>query len=363
MQSKPILVISMVFLLFSCNKKVETKVLTPRVEVGTVKQETIPIGLKAIGHCTANKSANIQAQVEGRLRTIHYNEGSFVNEGELLITIDPDPYVADLEKNIAIRAENFAKLKYSAEVVYRYKGLLKEDYVSRLEYDGFVRDLAEYEATVMQNDASIRLSQINLDYCFIRAPFSGIVGKKLVDEGNLITNDGSTMVVINQVDPIFIDFSLPEKDFKMIMKYRKGNANLEVDIKIPDEEPYKANLILVDNTIDPNTGMVPLRAQTCNENNNFWPGQYVEANLILTYEENALLIPSKAITTGSKGAFVYVIEDDNHARYVPVKAFNIYGQYTHVKANLKKGDRIITRGQINVRPNNKVEVVKTGESQ
>lgn len=350
-------------LLISCSKKPEFKLPTPRVEVGSVKIETIPLGLNAVGHARAYRSAEIKAQVEGRLLHVHYQEGAPVNKGDLLLTIDPDPYVADLEQALALRAENFAKLKYAAETVVRYRGLLKDDYVSQLEFDGFVKNLAEYEALVMQNDAAIRSAQINLDYCYIKSPFAGIAGKKLIDEGNLITNDGSTMVVINQINPIYIDFSLPETDFKIIMKFKKGDKPLDVDVFIPDEnQTFTARLILVDNTIDPNTGMVPLRAQVENPQYKFWPGQYVEANLILTEQDNALLVPTRAIMTGSKGQFVYVIDDDNTAQYVPIKAFNVYKNMTHIKADLPKNAKVVIKGQINLRPGIKVNIVPPKES-
>ncbi|MCH9616749.1 MAG: Multidrug resistance protein MdtA [Chlamydiia bacterium] len=360
MKNNLLLLLLPFFFFVSCKKAEQKKEPLPRVEVGLVEKKTIPIGLNAVGHCTAYNSAEIKAQVEGVLQTIHYTEGGQVNKGDLLFTIDPRPYQATLDKMIAVRAENLAKLKYSTEIVSRYESLLKEDYVSALEFDGFLRDLAEYEGTIAANDADIRLAQIDLEYCYIRAPFSGVAGKKLIDIGNLISNDGSTMVVINQIDPIFIDFSLPEKDFRTIMKYRKGHAPLTVDIQIPGEKKLrKATLLLVDNSIDPNTGMVPLRAQIQNKDSFFWPGQYVEANLILKEEKDALLIPSKAIGTGQKGRFVFVIDEDNTALYKKIETFNTYGEHTHIKADIKPGDRVVTRGIINVKPHKKCTIITT----
>lgn len=355
------LILIIFLFLSSCSKTTEKKEYRARVEVDLVKIKTIPIGLKAIGHCIPYNSVEIKAQVEGVLKELHYNEGSCVNEGELLFTIDPRPYEANLAKALAIRAENIAKLKFAAEKVARYEGLVEESYISQLDFDSLVKDLAECEATVMQNDAEILLSQINLDYCFIRAPFSGIVGKKRIDIGNLITNDGSTMVVINQIDPMFIDFSLPEKDFNTIMKYKKGHTPLIVEIQIPDyKKPQKAKLILVDNIINKQTGMVPLRAQVCNKENYFWPGQYVESTLILKQEKNAILVPSNAISTSQKGMFVYVVNSENKAEYKAIKRFNTYGEYTHVEGDLKSGDKVIIRGQINVKPGSICKIIKTG---
>ncbi len=340
-----------------CNKKTIAKPYVAKVEVQVAIEKTIPIGLKAVGHCTAYNSAEIKAQIEGLLEEIHYKEGELVSKNDLLVTIDARPFFTTLEKNLAIRAENFAKLKYSAEVVARYQSLLAEDYVSKLEFDGFVKNLAEYEATVMQNDADIRLAKLNVDYCFIRAPFSGIAGKKLVDKGNLITNDAPALLVVNQINPIYIDFYLPERDFRTIMQYKKGSTALTVDILIPDETLCKAKLILVDNVINTQTGMVPLRAEICNPDSVFWPGQYVEATLILKQEENALLIPTKAINTGSKGFYVYVINQEGKAEYKNITPYDLYGEYTYIKGDIKPGDRLVIRGQINVTPNSMCEII------
>ncbi|MCH9811798.1 efflux RND transporter periplasmic adaptor subunit [bacterium] len=348
----------LLFTLTACNQPVEKKEQPPKVEVGEVIQKTIPIGLKAVGHCTAYNSAEIKAQVEGVLEKLHYEEGTLVKKGDPLFTIDPRPYKAALDKAIAVRAENIAKLKYSAEKVARYQSLLEEDYVSALDFDGFLKDLSEYEATVAANDADICLAEIDLDYCYIKAPFTGIAGKKMIDIGNLIANDGSTMVVINQIDPIFVDFSLPEKDFRSIMSYRKGKDPLTVDVQVPNSKVKKAKLLLVDNVIDVSTGMVPLRAQIANSDSFFWPGQYVEANLILKEEKDAILVPSKAIGNGKNGHFVFVIEEDGTASYKKVQIFNTYGSHTHVIGSLKKGDKVVTRGIINVKPHQKCIVVK-----
>jgi multidrug efflux system membrane fusion protein len=348
-------------LLFCCSKKTSPAEFTPKVEVAEVKIETIPISLSAVGHCTAYNSVEIKSQVEGLLEQIHYEEGHFVNEGDLLITIDPRPFEAALSKAIAIRAENIAKLKFAAEKVVRYQTLLPDDYISKLDFDNLVSQLNEYEAAVMQNDADIFLAGINLDFCYIKAPFSGLAGKKLIDKGNLIGNDSPTMVVINQINPIFIDFSLPERDFQTIMNYRTGVDPLKVAIKVDGLKTEKeAFLLLVDNTINKQNGMVSLRAKIDNEDNFFWPGQYVEPNLILKSEENAILIPTSSISTGQKGRFVYVVDEDNTAKYVAIKTFSSYGKYTHVEGDLKSSDKVITRGQINVVPGAKCEIVNLG---
>jgi multidrug efflux system membrane fusion protein len=351
-------VLFLIFFMFSCDKKITPAEYKARVEVSFVKTDTIAIGLTAVGHCTAYNSVEIKSQVEGLLEQVHYQEGHFVKEGDLLITIDPRPYEAALSKAVAIRAENIAKLKFAAEKVARYSALVEKEYISKLEFDDLVTNLNEYEAAVMQNDADIFLASVNLDFCFIRAPFSGLAGKKLIDKGNLIGNDSPTMVVINQVNPIFIDFSLPERDFQTIMSYRKGLDPLKVEIKVDNlQTPREALLLLVDNAINKQNGMVSLRAKIANDDANFWPGQYVEPNLILKTQENAILIPTSAISTGQKGQFVYVINSDNTAKYVPIKTFSSYGEYTHVEADLNPQDRVVVRGQINVVPGAKCEIV------
>lgn len=269
--------------LFSCGKQEVKSTPLPKVTVDTAEVKKIPITLDVVGHCVALYSAEIKAQVGGTLISLHFQDGQTVNEGDLLFTIDPRPYEAVLEQSVAERMQNVAKLQYSAEKVARYKTLLTNKYVSEVDYIQYVSELTNLEAAVMQNEANIRLANVNLDYCYIKAPFKGVTGKHLIDKGNLITNDGSTLVLLNQVDPLYIDFIIPESDYVKIATLQNREQNLDLLITYPEYPNMNvpAKLILIDNAVNQNTGTFLLRAEIANSDRKFLPGQRIKATIIL----------------------------------------------------------------------------------
>jgi multidrug efflux system membrane fusion protein len=346
-------------LLFSCSKKVEPKkTYVPKVKVATAEVKTIPVYIDGIGHTAAYNSAEIKAQVEGRLLKLHFEEGDEVQEGQLLYTIDPRPYEAQLDQMIAERMQNLAKMQYAAEKVACYQPLLPENFVAKLNYFQYVSDLAFYESAVLENDAEIRLAEINLDYCYIKAPFTGVLGKRLIDVGNLIVNDGKPLIVLNQIDPIFLDFTVPERMVMQLLK-KQRQGELDVLIEFPEykDQLFHAKLVLIDNMINSSTGMIPLRAEISNPDHLFWPGQFIRAKVILAHVENAVLIPEIAINFGQKGQFVYVITDKGIAEVKLIKLGQKQGGFVQVKEGLKGGEKVVTDGQINLLPGVFVEVL------
>lgn len=344
----------------SCGKKTQTKnKYVAKVKAAYAKKERIPFAIEGIGHFVAYNSAEIKAQVEGRLMNVHFCEGQHVQEGDLLLTIDPRPYEAQLEKAIAEKTQTAAKLQYAAEKVARFQTLLPENYVSPLEYIKFQSEMQDYEGGVMQKEAEIRLAQINLDYCFIKAPFSGITSKRLVDKGNLVTNDGSALLTIKQINPILIDFSLPERDFLKIAHYfRKRHLNVEIEFPEHEKITFTADLSLIGNEIDKKTGMIPLRAKMTNNEGIFWPGQFVRANLIVTHINDAVMVPETCVQIGQKGQYVYVINHEKKAEIRYVTTGEQQGEFIQITKGVKEDELCVTSGQLGVRPGIHVEVVE-----
>lgn len=337
-----------------CGKKDQKAEFVPNVIVKKAVSKKIPIAIDAIGHAVAYNSVDIKAQVEGRLLEVNYTQGKEVKQGDLLLKIDPRPFEAERDKTIAIRAQDNAKLRYAADKVSRYQKLLPENYVSALDYTQYVSDLGTYEAAIMADDADIRLAEINVDYCYIRAPFTGMAGKKLVDIGNLVTNNGDTLVTINQIDPIYLDFSIPERDFLKLMQYQKDH-NLDVTILVSDKS-YTAKLIVVDNKINPKTGMIPLRAEMANPEKAFWPGQFIRAKVILKYLDDAVMMPVEAQSIGQKGLYVFVIKQDNTAEYRLIKTGEQIDNAIQILEGVKAGERVVVKGQLDVEPGKKVTI-------
>lgn len=351
--------IALVCLMSSCSKKqtLHVKPLT-KVEVAQVQEITIPIFLEGIGHVRAFNYAEIKSQVEGELFEVHYEQGKEVEEGELLLTIDPRPYKAKLQEAEGMLLESKANLRFAEEKVGRYTKLVKEEYVSKLDYDEYVTNVEALLASIKKNEGTVADAKVNLEYCYIRAPFTGRVGKKLIDKGNLIANDGMTLVTLNQVQPIYVDFSLPEKELTKILK-KQQLENLVVKVYIPEVEPIEeeGRLIVIDNNIDPATGMIPLRAEFSNEQRLLWPGQFAKVRLILKEKERALLLPEQGVNLGQKGYFSMALDADNKVTLHPVKVGEKINGIWEILEGLNKGDKVITNGQINVTPGEEVEIV------
>lgn len=345
--------------LMGCEKKEAAKAVEfePYVYVTKAEEKTIPIAAESVGHFKAYNSAEIKPQVEGRLLQMHFCEGTDVKAGQLLFTIDPRPYEAELEQAIARRAQDYAAYSYAKERVTRYQVLLPESYVSELEYIQYQTELDNFTAALAKDDADINLANINLDYCYIKAPFNGTTGKKLVDIGNLVTNNGDTLILINQIDPIYVDFAIPERDFFRLVHFQ-NQQDLNVDFTFAGYPEYKfeAKLVVIGNEIDRMTGTIPLRAEIQNPTKLFWPGQFLRCQVIFRYKENAVVIPKSAVNIGQKGRYVYVIGKENKAKYRSVEVGQSIGDEVEIVKGIRPGDTVVTEGQINLSNNTVVKI-------
>ena len=353
-------IVLIILAFFGCHTKKPTAAaapLPPLVEVSAAKVQTIPIFVPAFGHFVAYNSVEIKSQVEGALTQIHYTEGAMILEGEPVVTIDPRPYKAKLDLAVAERLQNVAQLNFAKEKVERYAGLVSDSYVSLLNFHEYQTQVASLTAEVEKNDSQIRLAEINLGYCYIRAPFSGLCGKKKVDIGNLITNNGDTLVTIKQLDPIYIDFSIPERDFFRLMQYQ-STKDLTVNLHFPDypDCDFIAELIVVNNEISSSTGMIPLRAIVKNPDRLFWPGQFIRTELILTKKPETVMVPISAMNSGQKGRYALVINDKGIAEMRMCEFGEILGDTIEVVSGISGGEKVVTNGQINVMPGKPVRI-------
>lgn len=348
------------FLLTACHKEPakQPQLPPPKVSVDVAQQISIPILLSGIGHVIPCQSAEIKAQVEGRLMEVTYQEGQYVNEGDPLVTIDPAPYYASLEQAKGQLEEAKASLTYASYKKESYSHLIKDSFVSKVDFQQYRANEEEAEGQVIQADAALKTAKINLDYCFLKSPFKGRCGKKLVDVGNLITNNGQTLVVVSQLSPIYIDFSLPEKSLPKILQYSSKNR-LVVQIQVPgNDQQLQAELAVIDNKIDQSTGMIPLRAIYSNEEESLWPGQFARCNLILYNKPNAILIPDAAPTMGRFGYYVAVVNGKNKVEVRNVTLGERYNGLVEITSdNIKPGEKVVTEGQINVFDGITVEII------
>lgn len=342
---------------FSKQKAPERK--PPKVEVAEILQAAIPISLEAIGHVRAYNFAQIKAQVEGRLMHIHYEQGSDVKEGDLLVTIDPRIYEAKVQEAEGILFESRASLKFAEEKVARFSQLVMDDYVSKLSFDEYVTQREALLASIKKNEGILKEAKVNLDYCFIRAPFSGRVGKKLIDEGNLIENGGESLVTLHQIAPIYVDFSLPEKYFSTVLeKQKEGRLKVKIHLAGSKQIQETGELIVIDNSVDPKTGMIGLRAIFENKKNELWPGEFAKIKLIIDEKENALLVPEAAFNLSQKGYYIYKLQADNTVEKIFVERGQNLGGIYEIIGSIKKGDQVVVSGQYNISDASFVDVVK-----
>jgi multidrug efflux system membrane fusion protein len=333
------------------------------VTVGTASQADIPVRLTAVGNVESVNSVAIKAQITGTVSQVHFREGQDVVKGQILFTIDPRPYQAALKQAEATLARDLAQAKNADEQARRYEGLIKDGIVTKEQYDALRTTADAFASSVAADRAAVENAKVQLSYCSIRSPISGRTGNLDATIGNMIkANDTPSMVTINQMAPIYVTFSVPEKELITIKREMAG-GKLRVEAVIPTDPrgPVYGELTFVDNTVDMTTGSIKLKGTFANADGRLWPGQFVTTSLDLFTIKNAVVAPASAIQSGQQGEYVYVIKQDDTAELRPVKAGISSEGKTVVETGLKPGETVVTDGQMRVMPGGKVEVKKPGE--
>jgi multidrug efflux system membrane fusion protein len=328
------------------------------VLAATAVQKTIPVQLKAVGNAEAYATVSIKSQVTGVLQQAHFKEGQDVKKGQLLFTIDPRPLESALKQAEATLARDSAQLQNAREQARRYADLVEKQYVSREQYDQIRTNADALESTVAADKAAIDNAKVQLSYCYIYSPVTGRAGSLLINEGNLIRlNDGAPLVVINQVNPIYVTFSIPEQDLTELKRYNVAGT-LKVDASFPSEEgrPERGNLEFVDNMVDRATGTIKLKAVFPNTNRRLWPGQFVNIVLTLTTQADAVVVPSEAIQVGPDGQQVFVIKADKRVEVRSVTIGQTNNGEVIIAKGLAAGEQVVKEGQFLLGPDSRVEI-------
>jgi multidrug efflux system membrane fusion protein len=332
------------------------------VIVSTVIQKTVPVQLRAIGNVQAYSTVTIKSKVGGELVRVHFTEGQEVKKGELLFTIDPRPYEATLKQAEANLERDLVQAKNAQEDARRYEFLIQKGVVARQQYEKFRTDADALEATVLADRAAVENAKIQLGYCSIRSPIDGRTGSFIVQQGNIIKAEDINLVVINQIVPIDVGFSVPEQFLPEIKKYTaSGKLQVEALVPMNEERPEKGVITFIDNAVDSNTGTIRLKGTFANREKKLWPGQFVNVVLTLTTEPNAIVIPSQAIQTGQEGQYVFVVKQDLTVEYRPVVAGRAVKNETVVQKGLHADEKVVTDGQLRLYPGARVEM-KTSDS-
>lgn len=330
---------------------------TVPVAIATVMQTDVPVQLRAIGNVEAYSTVSVKSQVEGQLARVHFSEGQPVKKGDLLFTIDPRPFEATLRQAQATRARNVAEARNAEVDAKRRTQLLEQGFVSRDEYDQSQTRAASLAAAVKADDAAVENAKLQLQYCYIHSPIDGRVGQLLVHEGNIVKPNETLLAVINQVHPVYVAFSVPERDLSEV-RQRAAEGTLAVNVFVPNHNgtPVVGQLSFINNTVDMATGTVLLKALFENDDEALWPGQFVDVAVTLSVDRGALLVPAEAIQVGQQGQYVFVVTADQSAEVRPVVQGKRIGPHVVVTEGLTAGERVVTDGQIRLAPGLKVQI-------
>lgn len=343
--------ILLLFLFFSCSKKEEKKPpLSYAVKIAKAQKMDAPIFLDNIGHVVSVTSIDINSRIEGQLLKVHFEEGDEVKENELLFTIDPRPYENQLAEAQGLLEENVANLYIAKDKLIRNSALVKDDYISQLDYDQLKTDVARIEAIIKQNEASVENAKLNLSYCYIYAPIAGKMGILEIDQGNMIYPDiQSTLTTLNQITPIQVQFTAPEKELPRIQKYfNEGPLTLQVAFEDLAENYIEGKLFMIDNAVDKETGMINLKGVFPNEDRMLWPGKFVKTRLILTIQKDALILPFQAIINTLDGPKIFIVKEDNTVEMRAVQLGQREDENIIIDSGVKEGERVVTEGQLNL---------------
>jgi membrane fusion protein, multidrug efflux system len=355
------LLISSPFFLSSCKtQKTEAAgKATPRAVPVTVAQagrRDMPVVITAIGNVSPVQTVQVKSMVTAQVLQVHFAVGQDVRKGQLLFTLDPRSFQADLAKADGQLARDEAAAANARVSQKRYHSLLKEGVVAQQQYDEMDSSAAQYDAAVQADKAAVEAARVNLQYAKIFSPITGRAGDVLVHAGNLIKANDVAMVVINQITPIYADFAVPEKNLEEIKKYMAAGS-LKVIATLPDSSAPLAEgkVAFIDNSVDRATGTITLKAEFVNQRRNLWPGQFVNINLQLTTEKNATVVPTQAVQNGQQGPYVFVVKPDKSVETRIVELGSSDKTEVVIRKGVEAGETVVTDGQVRIVPGSRVE--------
>ena len=317
------------------------------VAVAPVQKQDVPVYLSGLGAVTAFNTANLKSRVDGQIMKVNFREGQYVNEGELLIEIDSRPYQVQLEQMQAQLFKDQASLRDAKLNLDRYTALIPSGSIAQQQVDTQKATVDQLDGQVRTDQAQIDNAKLQITYCHITAPFSGRIGLRQVDPGNIVhAADTNPMLILTQLQPIAVIFTLPEDVLPNVAQQMK-RGTLEVDAFSRDDLTKLATgkLLTIDNQIDPTTGTAKLKAVFDNKDNKLWPNQFVNADLLLETRKNSTVVPTAAILRGPQGTFVYTVNPDKTVQDKPVTISLTQGDTTVVTSGVNPGDTVVTDGQ------------------
>jgi len=322
------------------------------VQTAMAGRTDVPVRLEGLGAVQAYYTVTITARVDGELEKVAFTEGQTVRRGDLLAQIDPRPYQAALSGAMATKAKDVAQLAGAKSDLERYEILAPKDLASKQQLDAQRALVAELDAQIKADQASIDNARTQLSYTTIRAPIDGVTGIRHVDPGNIVhAADTNGIVVVTQVQPIACIFTLPEEALPAVAgALRSGTVSVTAVSQDDKTELDSGTLAVVDNEIDQATGTVRLKATFPNSHHSLWPGEFVIARVLVRTLHDALTVPTAAIQRGPDGVFAYVVRRDSTVEARPLRAGGESGAHTVIVSGLADGERVVTSNQYRLQP-------------
>ena len=317
------------------------------VTAGTVAVEDVPVFLHGIGTVQAYNSVAVKSRVDGQIVRVEFKEGEDVKEGDPLFQIDPRPYQTALEQAQAAKQKDEAQLAGAKLDLERYEKLLGTGYQTRQSYDNQAALVAQLQAAIKGDEAQINTAKLNLGYSDIRSPIDGRLGARLVDKGNLVhASDNTPLVMITELKPIFVSFTLPQETLDEIQEHNKqGPLVVRAYSGDGKKQLAEGKLTLIDNMIDQATGTIHLKARFDNEDERLWPGEFVSLRVVVSVRRGVATVPQQTVQQGPNGNYAYVIKPDNTVERRVVDVASIQDGIAVVTKGLTAGERVVVEGQ------------------
>ncbi len=333
------------------------------VVVAQSSQRNVPVEIQAVGNVEPFSLVTVRPQITGRIQDVHFEEGQNVKAGDPLITLDPGPWLAELNQAQANLKRDEAQLFNARLEFQRSSNLFNSRIASEQDYQSAEADFRSAESTVLADAAAVTNAMVNLSYTQIVAPIDGRTGQIEVKAGNVVKSPDDALVTITQIRPAYVAFAVPEQYLSAI-RHRANEAELPVRAFAPGEqnEAAEGKLTFIDNRVNTDTGTILLKATFANTNLVLWPGQFVQAVLTLNQLTNATVVPAHAVQTGQDGEFIFVVKSDETVDARSVKAGLTYEGMRVIESGLQPGETVVTEGQLRLTPGVKVTTKTADET-
>ena len=325
------------------------------VTVASVETKNVPVQVTAIGTVEPYSTVSVKTQVTGQLTGVFFQQGDYVKKGQLIFSLDKRQIQADIKKAEGQLARDQASLANAKAQAARYEALFKQGIISKEQNDAQQTSADAMEAAVEADRAAVESSKVQLTYTDIYSPIDGRTGDLIVHQGNMVkANDSIALVVINKVEPVYVTFSVPEKELPQIKQYdAKGRLTVRADIS-GDPKPATGKLAFIDNEVDTATGTIKLKGEFANNDHRLWPGSFANVSLQLRNDPNAIVVPTAAVQNGQQGQYVFVVKNDKSVEMRNVSVERSNDKESVISSGLQPGETVVTDGQSRLTPGAKV---------